>query len=96
MSLIDKLKNICSVGVEVCPFLVHCHFEFMTSLQSIILSPSTISNFMVTYENGASNYDVLYAQWKLAIDNQISLCQQNYTLELQQLKDKEALQRQQL
>ena len=74
MSLIDKLKNICSVGVEICPFLVHCHFEFMTSLQSIILSPSTISNFMVTYENGASDYDVLYAQWKLAIDNQISLC----------------------
>ena len=51
---------------------------------------------MVTYENGASDYDVLYAQWKLAIDNQISLCQQNYTLELRQLKDKEALQRQQL
>ena len=55
-----------------------------------------ISNFMVTYENGPSNYDVLYAQWKLVIDNQILLCQQNYTLELRQLKDKEALQRQQL
>ena len=78
MSLIDKLKNIRSVGVEVRPFLVHCHFEFMTSLQSIILSPSMISNFMVTYENGASDYDVPYAQWKSAINNQISLCQQNY------------------
>jgi hypothetical protein len=49
----------------------------MTSLQSIILSPSTISNFVVTYENGASHYDVPYA-WKSGIDNQISLCQQNY------------------
>ena len=95
-SLIDKLKNIHSVGVEVRPFLVHCRFEFTTSLQSIILSPSTISNFMVTYENGASDYDIPYAQWKSAIDNQISLCQQNYALELRQLKDEEALQRQQL
>ena len=51
---------------------------------------------MVTYKNGASDYDVPYAQWKLAINNQISLCQQNYALELQQLKDEEALQRQQL
>ena len=51
---------------------------------------------MVTYENGASDYDVPYAQWKSAIDNQISLCQQNYALELRQLKDEEALQRQQL
>ena len=86
-SLIDKLKNIRSVGfnVEVCPFLIDCHFEFTTSLQSIILSPSTISNFMVTYENGASHYDVPYA-WKSGIDNQISLCQQNYALELQQLQ----------
>lgn len=78
-SLIEKLKNVRSVGVE-----------------SIILSPSTISNFMITYENGTSDYDVPYAQWKSAIDNQISLCQQNYALELRQLKDEEALQRQQI
>ena len=41
---------------------------------------------MVTYENGASHYDVPYA-WKSGIDNQISLCQQNYALELRQLQD---------
>ena len=51
---------------------------------------------MVTYENGTSHYEVPYAQWKSAIDNQISLCQQNYAIELRQLKDEEALQRQQL
>ncbi|KIJ95882.1 hypothetical protein K443DRAFT_124680 [Laccaria amethystina LaAM-08-1] len=61
-SLVDKLKNVRSVGFNV---------------ESIILSPSTISNFVVTYENGASHYDVPYA-WKSGIDNQISLCQQNY------------------
>ncbi|KIK01068.1 hypothetical protein K443DRAFT_99291 [Laccaria amethystina LaAM-08-1] len=63
--------------------------------ESIILSPSTVSHFVVTYENGASDYVVPYG-WKSGIDNQISLCQQNYALELQQLRNNQVLQRQQL
>ena len=55
------------------------------SHKSVILSPSTQSNWVITYENGASHYDVPFA-WTSGINKQISLCRENFALELQQLQ----------
>lgn len=69
-SLMGKLHDVRAVGFKV---------------ESVILSPSTKSNWVITYENGASHYDVPFA-WSSGINKQISLCQENFALELQRFQ----------
>ncbi|KIK05748.1 hypothetical protein K443DRAFT_674814 [Laccaria amethystina LaAM-08-1] len=71
---------------EICTSLADKLRAVGSEVKSVILSPSAESNWVITYENGWSHYDVPFA-WTSGIDKQISLCQENFALELQQLQE---------